>query len=204
MILDNIIDRTNENRINTDHHDDPRGYHARAEQMLHSIPGAFMPNQYYNKNNAKAHYSSTGPEIWRQTNGCLTHFIAGAGTCGTISGTGRFLKEKNSRIQVIGVDAATSMYSSKNPKAYKAEGIGIDVISEVFDKEAIDEIIPITDENAFAMTQTLATRYGLLVGISSGAVMHVALQYAKKLSKNDIIVLILADSGRNYLSKVFS
>ena len=189
---------------NTDHHDDPRGYHARAEQMLHSIPGAFMPNQYYNKNNAKAHYSSTGPEIWRQTNGCLTHFIAGAGTCGTISGTGRFLKEKNSRIQVIGVDAATSMYSSKNPKAYKAEGIGIDVISEVFDKEAIDEIIPITDENAFAMTQTLATRYGLLVGISSGAVMHVALQYAKKLSKNDIIVLILADSGRNYLSKVFS
>jgi cystathionine beta-synthase len=189
---------------NTDNHEDPRGYHARAEQMLHSIPGAFMPNQYYNKNNARAHYASTGPEIWRQANGCLTHFMAGAGTCGTISGVGRYLKEKNPRIQVIGVDAATSKYSSKEPKAYKSEGIGIDVISEVFDRSAIDEIIPITDDDAFAMTQTMARRYGLLVGISSGAVMHVALQYAKKLSKNDVMVVIFADSGRNYLSKVFS
>jgi len=189
---------------NTDHHDDPRGYHARAEQLLHSIPGAFMPNQYYNKNNACAHYHSTGPEIWRQTHGCLTHFIAGAGTCGTISGVGRYLKEKNPKIRVIGVDAATSKFSSKEPKAYKAEGIGIDVISEVFDRDAVDEILPITDEDAFAMTQKLASRYGLLVGISSGAVMHIALQYAKKLSKKDIMVVILADSGRNYLSKVFS
>jgi cystathionine beta-synthase len=188
---------------NTDRHDDPNGYHARAEQLLHSIPGAFMPNQFYNKNNPQAHYLSTGPEIWRQTNGCLTHFIAGAGTCGTISGVGRFLKEKNPHIQIIGVDAATSRYSSKQPKAYKVEGIGIDVVSEVFDQSVVDEIIPIADDDAFAMTQTLATRYGLLVGISSGAVMHVALQYAQKLSKTDVLVVILADSGRNYLSKVF-
>ncbi len=187
----------------TNRHDDPNGYHARAEQLLHSIPGAFMPNQFYNKNNPQAHYLSTGPEIWRQSNGCLTHFIAGAGTCGTISGVGRFLKEKNPHIQIIGVDAATSRYSSKEPKAYKVEGIGIDVVSDVFDQSIVDEIIPITDEDAFAMTQTLATRHGLLVGISSGAVMHVALQYAQKLTKHDVIVVILADSGRNYLSKVF-
>jgi cystathionine beta-synthase len=188
---------------NTDHHEDSRGYHARAEQLLNSIPGAFMPNQYYNKNNAKAHYHSTGPEIWRQTRGRLTHFIAGAGTCGTISGVGRFLKEQNPQIQVIGIDAASSKYSSEEPKAYKVEGIGIDVISDVFDQSVVDRIVPINDEDAFAMTRTMAMRYGLLAGISSGAVMHVALQEAKKLSRHDLVVIVLADSGRNYLSKVF-
>ncbi len=189
---------------NTDRHEDPRGYHARAEQIVRQIPGAFMPNQYYNKNNALAHYVSTGPEVWRQTGGFLTHFIAGAGTCGTISGVGRYLKEQNPSIRVIGVDAATSMYSSQEPKAYQAEGIGIDMISDVFDQSVVDEIIPITDADAFSMTQTLAKKHGLLVGISSGAVMHVTLQYAQKLSQRDVIVVILADSGRNYLSKVFS
>ncbi|MBF8263944.1 MAG: Cystathionine beta-synthase [Parachlamydiales bacterium] len=188
---------------NTVRHDDPNGYHARAVQLFHSIPGAFMPNQFFNKNNSQAHYLSTGPEIWRQTNGCLTHFMAGAGTCGTISGVGRFLKEKNALIRIIGVDAATSKYSSKQPQAYKVEGIGIDVVSDVFDQSVVDEIIPISDHDAFAMTQILAKRHGMLVGISSGAVMHVALQYAQKLKKDDVMVVILADSGRNYLSKVF-
>lgn len=187
----------------TDDHDDPRGYHARAQEIAQSIPGAFMPNQFYNKNNAMAHYLSTGPEIWKQTQGRLTHFVAGAGTCGTISGAGRFLKEQNPSIQVIGVDAATSKYSSPEPKAYQVEGIGIDVISDLFDRSVIDEIIPVSDEDAFAMTRTLARRHGLLVGISSGAAIHAIHQYAHHLKKNDIAVVILADSGRNYLTKVF-
>ena len=189
---------------NTDTHDDPRNYHALAEHLAKTIPGAYMPNQYYNKANPLAHYLTTGPEIYQQTNKTITHFICGAGSCGTISGVGKFLKEKNKNIKVIGVDAETSFYSSKEPKAYKVEGLGIDVISETFDQTVVDEIIPICDEDAFAMTKKLAMTHGLLVGISSGAVMHVALNYAKKLKESDTLVVILADSGRNYLSKVFA
>jgi cystathionine beta-synthase len=188
---------------NTDDLHDPRGYHAVAEHFAHTIPHAFMPNQYFNKSNPLAHYSTTGPEIWRQTEGTVTHFFTGAGSCGTISGVGKYLKEQNKNVKIIGIDAETSLYSSKNPKAYQAEGIGIDVISDTFAKEYIDEIIPISDNHAFAMTRRLANEYGLLVGISSGAVMHVALEYAKKLKETDVMVVILADSGKSYLSKVF-
>ncbi len=189
---------------NTDDLHDPRGYHAKAEQLLHSIPGAFMPNQYFNKANPLAHFKTTGPEIWKQTKGTVTHVILGAGSCGTISGVGKYLKKKNPNIKIIGVDAATSLYSSPNPKAYNAEGIGIDVISDTFDQSVVDKIIPIADEDAFSMTRKLATEHGLLVGISSGAVMHIALEYCKNLSENDVVVVILADSGKNYLSKVFA
>lgn len=188
---------------NTDELHDPRGYHAIAEHFAHTIPGAFMPNQYFNINNPLAHYETTGPEIWQQTHGTITHFIVGAGSCGTISGVGKYLKEQNKNIKIIGVDAATSVYSSKEPKAYNAEGIGIDVISDTFLKEYIDEIIPVTDEQAFSMTRTLAKKHGILVGISSGAVMSIALEYVKKLTEKDVVVVILADSGRNYLSKIF-
>ncbi|KKQ48325.1 MAG: Cystathionine beta-synthase [candidate division TM6 bacterium GW2011_GWF2_38_10] len=189
--------------LNTDDLHDPRGYHAMAEHLYHTIPGAFMPNQYFNVANPAAHYATTGPEIWQQTNGTVTHFICGAGSCGTISGTGRYLKEQNPGIKVIGVDAATSLYSSKDPKAYLSEGIGIDVISDTFAKQYIDEIIPIVDADAFAMTRRLAKKYGFLVGISSGAVMHVALEYAKTLTEDDVLVVIFADSGKSYLDKVF-
>jgi cystathionine beta-synthase len=188
---------------NTDSHDDPRNYHTLATHLARTIPDAFMPNQYYNKDNPLAHYTTTGPEIWQQTCGTVTHFICGAGSCGTLSGVGRYLKEQNVAIKIIGVDAATSLYSSSEPKAYQVEGLGIDVITDTFDRAVIDEIIPITDDDAFSMTRRLAMKHGLLVGISSGAVMHVALEYAKKLSDNDVMVVIFADSGRNYLSKVF-
>mgnify|MGYP001007761519 FL=1 len=188
---------------NTDDLHDPRGYHAKAEHFAHTIPGAFMPNQYFNKANPLAHLKTTGPEIWRQTKGTVTHVILGAGSCGTISGVGGYLKKKNPNIKIIGVDAATSAYSSTNPKAYNVEGIGIDVISETFNQSVVDKIIPITDADAFNMTRRLATEFGYLVGISSGAVMHVALEYCKDLSENDVVVVILADSGKNYLSKVF-
>jgi len=187
---------------NTDTLEDTNGYHAKAEQLHHDIPNSFMPNQYFNKANPLAHYTTTGPEIWEQTNGKVTHVIIGAGSCGTISGVGKYLKEKNSNIKVIGVDAATSVYSCKNPKAYESEGIGIDVISYTFDESVIDEIIPINDKDAFSMTRFLA-KNGFLVGLSSGAVMHVALQYCKKLNTNDIVVIIFGDSGRAYLNKVF-
>lgn len=188
---------------NTDTHEDPRNYHTLATRLSQTIPGAYMPNQYYNKANPRAHYETTGPEIWKQTEGTITHFITGAGSVGTISGTGRYLKEQNPNVKVIGVDAATSFYSSKEPKAYKVEGLGIDVISDTFDQAVVDQVIPITDEDAFAMTKRLAMEHGLLVGISSGAVMHVALEYAKNLKETDVVVVIFADSGKNYLSKVF-
>lgn len=189
---------------NTDRHDDPRNYHTFAEHLVRTIPGAFMPDQYFNKENPRAHYLSTGPEIWQQTEGKITHFVCGVGSCGMMSGAGRYLKDQNPAINVIGVDAATSMYSSKEPKAYKVEGLGIDVITDTFDQTAFNQIVPITDEDAFAMTKRLAMEHGLLVGISTGAVMHVALEEAKKLSQDDVMVVIFGDSGRNYLSKVFA
>lgn len=188
---------------NTDSHDDPKHYHALAVRLAQTIPGAYMPNQYFNPANPMAHYKTTGPEIWQQTHGTVTHFICGAGSCGTLSGVGRYLKEQRSSITIIGVDAKTSLYSSKEPKAYQVEGLGIDVISETFDQKVVDQIIPISDEDAFAMTRKLAQEHGLLVGLSSGAVMHVALEYAKNLSPQDVVVCIFADSGRNYLSKLF-
>lgn len=188
---------------NTAPHDDPQNYHTFAEHLTSTIPGAFMPNQYFNKANPQAHYLSTGPEIWEQTQGTVTHFICGAGSCGTISGVGRALKERNPDIKIIGVDAATSMYSSKDPKPYNVEGLGIDAITDTFDKNVIDEIIPITDADAFNMTRNLSLKHGYLYGISTGAVMHVALEYCKKLTEQDTVVVIFADSGRNYMSKVF-
>ncbi|KKP24777.1 MAG: Cystathionine beta-synthase [candidate division TM6 bacterium GW2011_GWF2_28_16] len=187
---------------NTDSLDDPQGYHTKAEILHEQIPGSFMPNQYYNKANSLAHYTTTGKEIWEQTEGKLTHVIVGAGSCGTISGVGKFLKEKNKNIKVIGADAATSAYSSKAPKAYESEGIGIDVITDTFEQQYVDEIIPVSDAHAFSTARYLALK-GFLVGISSGAVMHAAIEYCKKLDKNDVVVLTFGDSGRAYLQKLF-
>jgi cystathionine beta-synthase len=187
----------------TDTLDDPQGYHAKAEELHEEIPGAFMPNQYFNTLNVLAHYSTTGPEIWKQTNGEITHFFAGTGSCGTISGVGKYLKEQNKNVKIIGIDAATSTYSSKNPKSYETEGIGIDVVSDNLNLSVIDEILTIEDKDSFAMTRKMATEWGLLVGLSSGAVMHVALNYAKNMKPTDVGVVMFGDSGRAYLSKVF-
>jgi cystathionine beta-synthase len=187
---------------NTASHEDPRGYHALADRLAHEIPGAFMPNQYFSPINMLGYYYSMGPEIWAQTNGTVTHFIAGTGTGGTVSGVGRYLKEKNPAIKIIGVDAANSLYSSPTPKEYAVEGLGIDVISEAFDPSVVDHVIPITDEDAFNATRTYA-KQGIMGGISSGAVLHVAVKYAQQLSPSDVVVIVLGDSGRAYLSKVF-
>ena len=183
--------------------DDPEGYHAKAEHLAATIPGAFMPDQYHNKNNGQAHYTSTGPEIWEQTGGELTHLFVGMGTCGTISGIARYIKEKKPSVKVIGVDAAGSSLSSKVPFAYTIEGIGVDAINANYESAPIDTVIAVADSDASAMTRILGKKYGLLGGMSSGAVMCAIEQYKANLGPDSIAVAIFGDSGRAYLNKVF-
>lgn len=184
--------------------EDPEGYHATAVKIHKSIPGSFMLNQYFNPTNSKAHYQLLGPEIWRQTEGKITHYMAATGTGGTVTGAGKYLKEQNPAIRVIGVDAATSYRSTKgNPTPYKLEGIGVDFEGPLLDPTIIDEFVPVTDTDAIATLKLLARTQGLLVGPSSGAVGYAALEYAKKLSPNDLMVVIFGDSGRAYLTKNF-
>lgn len=184
-----------------DNVDDPDSHYSKAKQLLVSIPNSFMPNQFHNPANPKAHYCTTGPEIWRQTEGKVTHFFSGMGSCGTISGVGKYLKSQNPDIKIIGVDAEGSKLSSKEPHKHTTEGIGVDIVSDILNKSVINDIVPIKDEDALNTTREFAKKYGLLIGLSSGAVMHVALNYAKNLTKKDVMVVIFADSGRAYLSK---
>jgi cystathionine beta-synthase len=185
--------------------DDPDNYTVIARTLQAKTPNSFMPNQYFNPVNAEAHYVLTGPEIWQQTNGKITHFFAAAGTGGTISGTGKYLKEQNPAIKIIALDAVNSFHSTKgNPKPYKIEGMGIDFYSDIVDynnNNFIDEIIPVADEDAFAMLKNLAHNYGFLVGITSGAVAWGAHHYLPQLKKDDVVVMLFGDSGRAYLSK---
>jgi len=187
----------------TDNLHDPEGYHAKAKQLHKQIENSYMPNQYYNTENPRAHYLTTGPEIWKQSEGKITHCFIAMGSCGTITGIGRYLKEQNPNIKIIGIDAETSKLSMPScPKAYKTEGMGVDVITDTLDQNVIDEIIPVSDDTVFEVTKNIA-KMGYLVGLSSGAVMHVALERAKQLTAADTVVVIFADSGRAYLSKVF-
>ncbi len=163
-----------------------------------------MLNQYFNPTNALAHYYSLGPEIWQQTNGTITHFFASAGTCGHSNGAGKYLKEQNPNVKVIPVDAKNSWYATKgSPKPYKLEGIGIDFDAPLLNKNIVDEFSLVTDDQAIAMLKTLARKHGLLVGPSSGAVVYGAVEYSKRLTKNDVLVMVLGDSGRAYLTKGF-
>lgn len=181
---------------------DPEHYHSRAVALHKSIPNSFMLNQYFNTANADGHYHSLGPEIWRQTNGAVTHFFAGAGSGGTISGAGKYLKEQNPAIKVIALDSINSFYTTKgNPKPYKVEGMGIDWDSPVLNHAILDQIIPVSDEDAIAMLKTMARTHGLLVGPSSGAVAYATQEFARSLGKNDVGVMIMGDSGRAYLTK---
>ena len=185
--------------------EDPQSYHSTACRLQQETPNSFMPNQYFNPVNAQAHYALTGPEIWKQTNGTITHFFAATGSGGTVCGTGKYLKEQNSAIKIIALDSVNSFHSTKgHPKPYKVEGMGIDFYSDVIDynnNDLIDEIIPVSDENAFAMLKTLARNYGFLVGLTSGAVAWGVEQYLPQLKKGDVAVMIFGDSGRAYLTK---
>lgn len=188
----------------TDFIDDPLSYHSQAVALHNNTPHSFMPNQYYNTVNAVAHYSLLGPEIWKQTNGTITHFFAGAGTTGTVSGVGRYLKEQNPHVKIIALDSINSFRATNgNPKPYKLEGLGMDFVTPVFNQAVVDEIMTVSDEEAIAALKIMAHNHGLLIGPSSGATAWAAMQYASKLSEGDVAVVIFGDSGRAYLTKGF-
>lgn len=184
--------------------EDPQSYHSQALNLQKSIPNSFIINQYRNKSNVSAHYNWLGKEIWNQTQGKITHFFAGAGTCGTISGVGKYLKEQNPKIKIIAIDSINSYRSTKgNPKPYKLEGLGVDFDSPILDNSVIDEFIEVSDEHSLGFLKILARKHGFLVGLTSGAVAYAAQQYARKMNPNNLGVIIFGDSGRAYLSKGF-
>ena len=187
---------------------DPRSYYAVSDRLVNQIPGAFKPNQYANPNNPESHYRSTGPEIWQDTDHRVTHFVAGIGTGGTITGTGRYLKEvSDGSVQVIGADPQGSIYSNPDDvHQYAVEGVGEDFLPPVYDPAIPDAVVQADDAESFAMTRRLARQEGLLVGGSSGLAVAAALKYAKarNLDEHALVVVLLPDSGRGYLSKIFS
>ena len=185
--------------------DHPDSYYSVSDRLAADIPGGFKPNQYANPAGPLAHYQTTGPEIWSDTDGTVTHFVAGVGTGGTISGTGRYLKEiSDGRVRVIGADPYGSLYAgAEHARPYLVEGVGEDFWPEAYDPTIPDEIITVTDADAFSMTRRLAREEGLLVGGSCGMAMVAGLEVAKRASAGDLIVVLLPDSGRGYLGKIF-
>ncbi len=183
--------------------DSPQSYYSVAERLTREIPGGYQPNQYFNPRNPEVHYRTTGPEIWRQTEGKITTFVAGVGTGGTISGVGKYLKEQNPAIRIIGADPEGSIYSGEIAP-YKVEGVGEDFWPGTFDRDVVDEFIQVTDRECFVAARKLARQEGILVGGSAGLALHAAIQVAVDSKADDVIVVLLPDTGRNYLSKFFS
>jgi cystathionine beta-synthase len=185
--------------------DSPESYYRVADRLTEEIPGAFQPNQYFNQANPDAHYRTTGPEIWWQTEGRLTHFVAGVGTGGTITGAGRYLKERNPGIEVVGADPVGSVYSGGEAKPYLVEGVGEDFWPESFDPSIVDRYVTVGDRESFLMTRRLAGTEGILAGGSSGMAVHAALEVAREVDDpGAMIVVVLPDTGRSYLSKIYN
>jgi cystathionine beta-synthase len=184
--------------------DSPESYYGVASRLVSEIPGAFMPNQWHNRSNPEAHYRTTGPEIWEQTAGTVTHFVSGIGTGGTISGSARFLKERNPKIHVVGADPEGSIYSGDTPKSYAVEGIGMSYLPETVDMKVIDQMVRVSDRDSFLMARRIAREEGLLVGGSSGTAAVAAVELAKTLPPEAVLVVVFPDSGRGYMSKIFN
>jgi cystathionine beta-synthase len=187
--------------------DSPQSYYRVADRLTEEIPGAFQPNQYFNKANPQAHYESTGPELWEQTGGRITHLVCGVGTGGTVTGTVRYLRERKHDLVVIGADPEGSIYSGgvDNVRPYLVEGVGEDFWPQTFDPAMVDRWITVPDRDAFLTTRRLALTEGILAGGSGGLALHAALQLAAEVENPDaVIVVILPDGGRSYLSKIYS
>jgi cystathionine beta-synthase len=182
----------------------PDSYYSVSDRLVKEIPGAFKPDQYSNPNGPLSHYETTGPEIWRDTDGKITHYVAGVGTGGTISGAGKYLKEQNPNITVIGADPEGSVYSGGTGRPYLVEGVGEDFWPTAYDPDVVDEIIASSDAESFEITRRLAREEGLLVGGSSGLAVSAALKAAKDLPADAVVVVLLPDGGRGYLGKVFN
>ncbi len=184
--------------------DSPESYNGVANRLLNEIPHAWRPDQFGNLANPDVHYRTTGPEIWEQTAGRVTCFVAGVGTGGTISGVGQYLKERNPQVRIVGADPDGSVLSGGTPKSWKVEGIGEDYVPKTFNSQMVDDWVRVTDAESFATARQLARREGLLVGGSSGTAVAAALRYAERLTPSDLVVAILPDTGRNYLSKLYN
>jgi cystathionine beta-synthase len=183
----------------------PESYYSVSDRLAREIPGAFKPNQYSNPNGPLSHYETTGPEIWADTDGKVTHFVAGVGTGGTISGVGKYLKEvSGGAVRIIGADPEGSVYSGGTGRPYLVEGVGEDFWPTAYDPTVVDEIIASTDAESFEFTRRLAREEGLLVGGSSGLAVASGLKAARSLGKDDVVVILLPDGGRGYLGKVFN
>jgi cystathionine beta-synthase len=183
----------------------PSSYYNVSDRLAQERPGGWKPNQYANINNPLSHYETTGPEVWHQTDGRVTHFVAGVGTGGTISGAGKYLKEVSAgRVRIIGADPEGSVYSGGSGRPYLVEGVGEDFWPETYDKSITDEIVAVSDADSFDMTRRLAREEGLLVGGSCGMAAVAALRVAAAAGPDDIVVVLLPDGGRGYLSKIFN
>jgi cystathionine beta-synthase len=182
----------------------PDSYYSVADRLTNEIPGAFRPNQYYNQSNPEEHERSTGPEVWSQTAGRVTHFVAGIGTGGTITGVARYLKAQNPDVQIIGADPEGSVYSGGTGRPYLVEGVGEDFWPPTYDPKLVNRTILVTDAESFAAARRVTQEEGLLIGGSGGTAVHAALVVGAELSSTDLVVVLLPDSGRNYISKIFN
>ncbi|HEX6060934.1 MAG TPA: cystathionine beta-synthase [Candidatus Limnocylindria bacterium] len=183
--------------------DDPSSYYKVAERLAKELPGGFMPGQYWNQQNVAAHYKTTGPELWTGTEGKITHFVLGIGTGGTVTGAGRYLKEQNPKIQIVGADPEGSIYTG-DIHPYKTEGIGEDFWPGTFDKTLVDRWVRVSDRDTFLTARRITREEGILAGVSSGTAMFAALEVAKTLDESALIVVLLPDSGKSYLSKLYN
>ena len=183
----------------------PQSYYRVADRLTEEIPGAFQPNQYRNPANPQTHYDTTGPEIWRQTAGRITHLVAGVGTGGTITGVARYLKEQNPAIEVVGADPEGSIYSGDEVHPYLVEGVGEDFWPTTYDPSVVDRYVRVSDRDSFLTTRRLAATEGMLLGGSCGLAVHAALDVAEGIDDPEaLVVVILPDGGRAYLSKIFN